>query len=89
MFGAGERLLAVDAATGELTWSVPGRGFSAGRVACDGRRVYAAAADGYARAYDLATGREAWSHQMVAGDLHRVALYSGWDNVMVLGAGRS
>ena len=87
VFGAGERLLAVDAATGQLTWSVPGRGFFAGRVACDGRRVYAAAADGYARAYDLATGREAWSHQMVSGDRHRVALYSGWDNVVVLGAG--
>jgi outer membrane protein assembly factor BamB len=77
----------VEAATGRLAWSVPGRGFSAGRAACDGERVYTAAADGYARAHDLRTGQEAWSHPMVAGDPHRVALYSGWDDVAVLGAG--
>lgn len=87
VFSAGERLFAVDAATGQLAWSGLGRGFSAGRAACDGQRVYTAAADGYARAHDLATGREAWSHRMVSGDRHRVALYSGWDNVVVLGAG--
>jgi outer membrane protein assembly factor BamB len=85
--GAGERLLALDAATGELAWSVAGRGFSAGRAACDGERVYTAAADGYARAHDLRTGREAWSHPMVSGDRHRVALYSGWDDMVVLGGG--
>ncbi len=68
-------------------WAVPGRGFSAGRAACDGERVYTAAADGYARAHDLRTGREAWSHRMVSGDRHRVALYSGWDDVVVLGSG--
>ena len=84
---AGERLLAMHAATGKLAWTVPGRGFSAGRAACDGERVYTAAADGYARAHDLRTGREAWSHRMVSGDQHRVALYSGWDDVIALGAG--
>ena len=87
VFTAGERLLAVHAASGELAWAVPGRGFSAGRAGCDGERVYTAAADGFARAYDLHTGREAWSHRMVSGDLHRVALYSGWDDVIALGAG--
>src|SRR5947209_8523542 len=87
VFTAGDRLLAVDAATGRLAWSVPGRGFSAGRAACDGERVYTAAADGYARAHDLRTGQEAWSYPMVAGDPHRVTLYSGWDDVAVLGAG--
>ncbi len=87
VFTAGERLLAVEAATGRLAWSVPGRGFSAGRAACDGERVYTAAADGYARAHDLRTGQEAWSYPMVAGDPHRVTLYSGWDDVAVLGAG--
>jgi outer membrane protein assembly factor BamB/predicted phosphodiesterase len=87
VFSAGDRLLAVEAATGQLAWSVPGRGFSAGRAACDGERVYTAAADGYARAHDLRTGREAWSHPMVSGDPHRVALYSGWDDVAMLGAG--
>jgi outer membrane protein assembly factor BamB len=87
VFTAGERLLAVQAASGELAWTVPGRGFSAGRAGCDGERVYTAAADGFARAYDLRTGREAWSHRMVSGDLHRVRLYSGWDDVIALGAG--
>ncbi|HEY0999475.1 MAG TPA: PQQ-binding-like beta-propeller repeat protein [Streptosporangiaceae bacterium] len=86
MFTAGERLLAVHAASGELAWAVPGRRFSAGRAGCDGERVYTAAADGYARAHDLRTGREAWSHRMVSGDLHRVTLYSGWDDVIALGA---
>jgi len=87
VFTAGERLLAVHAASGELAWAVPGRGFSAGRGGCDGERVYTAAADGFARAHDLRTGREAWSHRMVSGDLHRVTLYSGWDDVIALGAG--
>jgi outer membrane protein assembly factor BamB len=87
VFTAGEGLFAVDAGTGGLAWSVAGRGFSAGRAACDGQRVYTAAADGYARAHDVRTGREAWSHEMVAGDEHRVALYSGWDNVVALGGG--
>jgi len=87
VFTAGERLLAVDAATGRLAWAVPGRGFSAGRAGCDGERVYTAAADGYARAHDLRTGREVWSRRMVSGDGHRVALYSGWDDRVVLAAG--
>src|SRR5262249_57443896 len=77
----------VDAATGDVAWAVAGRGCSAGRAACDGERVYTAAADGYARAHDLRTGREAWSRPMVSGDGHRVALYSGWDDVVVLGCG--
>jgi outer membrane protein assembly factor BamB/predicted phosphodiesterase len=87
VFTAGDRLLAVEAATGQLAWSVPGRGFSAGRAACDGERVYTAAADGYARAHDLRTGQEAWSYRMAAGDPHRVALYSGWDDMVMVGAG--
>src|SRR5690349_15016001 len=87
VFTAGDRLLAVEAATGRLAWSVPGRGFSAGRAACDGERVYTAAADGYARAHDLRTGREAWSYPMVSGDPHRITLYSGWDDVVMTGAG--
>jgi outer membrane protein assembly factor BamB len=87
VFSAGRDLFAVDAGTGRLAWSVPGRGFSAGRAACDGQRVYTAAADGYARAHDVHTGQEAWSHEMAGGDPHRVALYSGWDNVVALGDG--
>ena len=87
VFGAGRQLFAVAAGTGRLAWSVPGRGWSAGRACSDGRRVYTCAADGYARAHDLRTGQEAWSYLMVTGDEHRVALYSGWDCVVALGAG--
>jgi len=87
VLSAGVRLLAVEATTGGLIWSVPGRGFSAGRAACDGERVYTSAADGYARAHDAATGQEVWAYRMVSGDRHRVALYSGWDDVAVLGGG--
>ena len=87
VLSAGARLLAVHAATGALVWCVPGRGFSAGRAACDGERVYTSAADGYARAHDAATGQELWAYRMVSGDRHRVALYSGWDDVAVLGGG--
>jgi outer membrane protein assembly factor BamB len=87
VFSAGRQLLALHAATGQLAWSVTGRGFSAGQAACDELRVYTSAADGYARAHDLLTGRQAWSCPMVSGDQHRVALYSGWDATAVLGAG--
>jgi outer membrane protein assembly factor BamB len=87
VFSAGTRLIAVDAATGGLVWYVPGRGFSAGRAACDGERVYTCAADGYVRAHDAGTGQQVWARQMVAGDRHRVTLYSGWDDVVVLGGG--
>ncbi|MGH3152522.1 MAG: PQQ-binding-like beta-propeller repeat protein [Streptosporangiaceae bacterium] len=88
VFGAGPQLFAVAAGTGRLAWSVPGRGWSAGRGACDGQRVYTCAADGYACAHDLRSGQEAWSYRMVTGgDEHRVALYSGWDCVVALGAG--
>ena len=87
VFGAGQELFAVTAATGRLAWSVPGRGFFAGRACGDGQRVYTCAADGYARAHDLHTGQETWSYRMVTGDEHRIALYSGWDCVVALGAG--
>ena len=87
VFSAGRQLLAVHAATGQLAWSVTGRGFSAGQAACDDQRVYTSAADGYARAHDVLTGRQAWSCPMVSGDQHRVALYSGWDSAAVLGGG--
>jgi outer membrane protein assembly factor BamB len=87
LFSAGRALFAVEATTGQLVWSLPGRGFSSGRAACDGRRVYTSAADGYARAHDARTGQELWSHEMVSGDEHHVVARSGWDNVVALGSG--
>lgn len=86
-FSAGQGLFGVDARTGKQVWSVADRGFSSVRAACDGQRVYTAAADGYARAHDAATGAQVWAHQMVSGDEHHVALYSGWDNVIAVGSG--
>lgn len=87
VFSAGHQLFIVHAATGELAWSVTNRGFSAGQAACDGRLVFTSAADGYARAHDLLTGRQAWAVAMVSGDQHRVALYSGWDDAVAVDAG--
>ncbi|MET7551516.1 PQQ-binding-like beta-propeller repeat protein [Streptomyces sp. NPDC005479] len=66
---------------------MPGRGFSSGRAASDGRRVYTAADDGYARAHDAVTGAPLWSFSMATGTENHIALYSGWDNVVAVGDG--
>jgi outer membrane protein assembly factor BamB len=86
-FSAGQSLFAVDALNGRELWSVPARGFSSGRAASDGLRVYTAADDGYARAHDAVTGEELWAYAMVTGDEQHLALYSGWDNVVAVGDG--
>jgi outer membrane protein assembly factor BamB/3',5'-cyclic AMP phosphodiesterase CpdA len=86
-FSAGRTLFALDAARGDELWSLDGRGFSSGRAASDGRRVFTAADDGYARAHDAATGEELWSFAMATGTENHVALYSGWDNVVAVGDG--
>ncbi|WP_203923477.1 outer membrane protein assembly factor BamB family protein [Rugosimonospora africana] len=87
VFSAGQGLFALDTATGHQVWSVPDSSFSSGRPACDGERVYAAGADGYARAYDARTGQQLWAYQMVTGDEHHLDLYSGWDAVVAVGGG--
>ncbi|MFB7112785.1 PQQ-binding-like beta-propeller repeat protein [Streptomyces sp. NPDC056291] len=86
VFSAGEALFALDG-KGRKVWSVAGRGFSAGQAACDGQRVYTVAADGYARAHDAATGKELWAYRMTpSGDEFQLALNSGWDDIVALGA---
>ncbi|TNC21011.1 outer membrane protein assembly factor BamB family protein [Amycolatopsis alkalitolerans] len=87
VFSAGQGLFALTAATGRPLWTVPDRGFSSGQPAGDGQMVYTAAADGYARAHDAATGEPVWANQMVSGVPHRVLLYSGWDCVVAVGGG--
>jgi outer membrane protein assembly factor BamB len=86
VFSAGRRLLAVEAATGRLAWAAGALGFSAGRPASDGVRVYHGAGDGYARAFDAATGGVVWSAQLAAGDEHRRLLYGPWNDTIVLAA---
>ncbi|MEV6993050.1 PQQ-binding-like beta-propeller repeat protein [Streptomyces sp. NPDC093228] len=86
-FSAGRSLFAVDARSGHRLWSVPDRGFSSGRAASDGLRVYTAADDGYARAHDATTGEELWAFAMATGTENHVALYSGWDNVVAVDGG--
>lgn len=58
---AGDDRYAVDAATGDTLWRTAAPGFFAGRMACDGERVYAGAGDGRVYAYDAATGTAGWS----------------------------
>ncbi|MFJ2398979.1 PQQ-binding-like beta-propeller repeat protein [Streptomyces sp. NPDC087843] len=86
-FSAGQNLFALDTASGGELWSVPGRGFSSGRAASDGYRVYTAAGDGYARAHDAVSGEQLWAFAMATGTANHVALYSGWDDVVAVGDG--
>ena len=86
-FSAGQTFFALDATSGDRVWSVPGRGFSSGRAAGDGRRVYTAADDGFARAHDARTGEQVWAYSMVTGTENHLSLYSGWDNVVVVADG--
>lgn len=78
---AGQDLIWMDTRNGRPLRRIADRGFSAGGAAQQGGLVFTAAADGYARAHDLITGREHWSFRMrQADDEHHLVLYSGWDN---------
>ncbi len=86
---AGYVLHAVSATDGTQLWSADLGGFSAGRAACDGQRVYAGSGDGYASAFDAGSGERLWSLDMTTRVLpHGRLLYGPWnDRVELLPAG--
>lgn len=85
LFAAGTRLYALDAANGELRWNSELHGFFAGRMACDGERVYAGSGDGTVRAVDAATGAPLWSVSVTTRtDPYGRLLYGPWDDTIEL-----
>ncbi len=85
IFTAGMTLYALDARTGARVWSANLHGFFAGRVACDGERVYTGGGDGNAYAFDARTGTELWTASMTTRTTAYVRLiYGPWDDVLEL-----
>ncbi|WP_020575660.1 PQQ-binding-like beta-propeller repeat protein [Actinopolymorpha alba] len=85
VFSAGRTLYAVDSVSGDLRWSANLHGFSAGRAACDGERVYTGGGDGNAYAFDARTGAELWAYSATTrGDAYGRLLYGPWDDVLEL-----
>lgn len=86
LVSAGDTLVALDATTGSPMWTANTGGFSAGRVASDGDRVYRGGGDGFVRALDAATGTQIWARRLVTGSENHILLNAPWDNT-VLSAG--
>lgn len=85
IFTAGTTLYALDARTGARVWDADLHGFFAGRVACDGERVYTGGGDGNAYAFDARTGAELWTASMTTRTTAYVRLiYGPWDDVLEL-----
>ncbi|NEE00768.1 outer membrane protein assembly factor BamB family protein [Phytoactinopolyspora halotolerans] len=85
IFSAGTTLHAVAAADGTQIWAADLRGFFAGRVACDGERVYAGSGDGYAHAFDAGTGERLWTFNTTTRqDTYGRLLYGPWDDTVEL-----
>lgn len=84
-FTAGTRLYAVSAADGEQRWTADLHGFFAGRVACDGERVYTGGGDGNAYAFDARTGEQLWTFSTTTRTTAYIRLiYGPWDDVVEL-----
>ncbi|GAB3401375.1 PQQ-binding-like beta-propeller repeat protein [Flindersiella endophytica] len=93
-FTAGTRLYALSAADGEQRWSSDLyatrqsrkiQHLFAGRVACDGERVYAGGGDGNAYAFDARTGEQAWTFSTTTRTTAYIRLiYGPWDDVIEL-----
>jgi outer membrane protein assembly factor BamB len=84
-FTAGTQLYAVSAADGRSRWTADLHGFFAGRVACDGERVYAGGGDGNAYAFDARTGEQVWTFSTTTRTTAYIRLiYGPWDDVVEL-----
>lgn len=81
---AGGRLHCVDGRGGRL-WSSDVHGLFAGRVACDGSRVFAGGGDGNARAFDARTGAELWSVSTTTKTTpYQRMIYGPWNDTIEL-----
>lgn len=82
---AGGTLLCLDALSGKQMWATEIGGFSAGRPATDGTRVYVGAGDGRAHAFDAATGEARWTFvTRDTADPYQALLYGPWDDRMLV-----
>lgn len=82
---AGGTLLCLDALSGKQIWAADIGGFSAGRPATDGERVYVGAGDGRAHAFDAATGSPVWEFvTRDTDDPYPALLYGPWDDRMLV-----
>lgn len=84
--GRRHRIIAVAGATlhcvtldGAVVWRQTLPGISAGRVACDGDRIFVGSGDGRTRALDARTGAELWSTLTTPKDsLYHDLAYGSW-----------
>lgn len=82
---AGTTVHAVAADDGTPIWTADLHGRFAGRVACDGERVYTGGGDGNAYAFDARTGEELWTFSTTDRTTAYVRLiYGPWDDVVEL-----
>lgn len=81
---AGGRLHCMDD-QGRRLWSGDLHGLFAGRVACDGSRVFAGGGDGNARAFDARTGAELWSVSTTTKTTpYQRMIYGAWNDTIEL-----
>ena len=81
---AGGRLYCLDD-RGRVLWSGDLHGLFAGRVACDGNRVFAGGGDGKARAFDARTGAELWAVSITNKTTpYQQLIYGAWSDELDL-----
>ncbi|MGC4942079.1 PQQ-binding-like beta-propeller repeat protein [Kribbella sp. DT2] len=84
LVSAGGSLHCLDS-RGRVLWSGDVHSLFAGRVACDGDRVYAGGGDGNARAFDARTGKELWSVPITTKTTpYQQLIYGAWSDELDL-----
>ncbi|GAB2582540.1 outer membrane protein assembly factor BamB family protein [Kribbella endophytica] len=84
LVSAGGRLHCLDS-RGRVLWSGELHGLFAGRVACDGNRVFAGGGDGKARAFDARTGAELWAVSITNKTTpYQQLIYGAWSDELDL-----